>query len=62
VRLIRDMSSPLVRPFAAVGGRSVTADIPAIAALAVYVVLLIVAGLLLDALVRSVAGSTIYIG
>jgi YggT family protein len=62
VRLIRDMSSPLVRPFAAVGGRSVTTDVPAIAALAVYVVLLLVAGLLLDALVRSVAGSTIYIG
>ncbi len=62
VRLIRDMSSPLVRPFAGVGARSAAADVPALVALAVYVILLIVAGRLLDQLVLSIAGQTVIVG
>jgi YggT family protein len=61
VRLIRDMSTPLVRPFAGVASRSVTADVPAIVALVVYIVLIVIADRLLDDLVQSVA-PTIVIG
>ena len=55
VRLIQDMSSPLVRPFAAVAGRSSQADVPAIVALVVYIVLIVVADRLLGDLVTSTA-------
>jgi len=59
VRLIRDMSSPLVRPFAGVGGRSPSADIPAIVALVVYVVLIVVSDRLLGDLVTSAANTSL---
>ncbi|HEX6493071.1 MAG TPA: YggT family protein [Candidatus Dormibacteraeota bacterium] len=55
VRLVRDISTPLVRPFAGVGGRSSATDVPAIVALVVYVVLIVVADRLLDDLVTSTA-------
>jgi YggT family protein len=55
VRLIRDMSSPLVRPFASVAGRSSQADVPAIVALVVYIVLIVVADRLLGDLATSTA-------
>jgi YggT family protein len=55
VRLIQDMSSPLVRPFAGVAGRSSQADVPAIVALVVYIVLIVVADRLLGDLVTSTA-------
>ena len=55
VRLIRDMSSPLVRPFAGVAGRSSQADVPAIVALVVYIVLIVVADRLLGDLATSTA-------
>jgi YggT family protein len=61
VRLIRDMSTPLVRPFAGVAGRNPAADIPAIVALVVYVVLIVVADRLLGDLVNSTA-PTIFVG
>lgn len=61
VRLIRDMSSPLVSPFAALAGRNPTADIPAIVALVVYIVLWKVADVLLGDLVTSTA-PTIFVG
>lgn len=61
MRLIRDISTPLVRPFAGLAGRSGAADIPAIIALAVYVVLLVVFDHLLDDLVNSTA-PTIFVG
>jgi len=56
-RMIRDMSSPLVRPFTAVAGRNPAADIPAIVALVVYFVLWVVADRLLGDLARSLAGT-----
>jgi YggT family protein len=59
VRLIRDMSSPLVRPFAGMGPRTPTADVPAIVALAVYVVAIVVADWLLGDLVRSTASAAL---
>jgi len=59
VRLIRDMSSPLLRPFAGVGGRSPSADIPAIVALVVYVVLIVVSDHLLGDLVTSAANTSL---
>ena len=55
VRLIQDMSSPLVRPFAGVAGRRSQADVPAIVALVVYIVLIVVADRLLGDLVTSTA-------
>jgi YggT family protein len=61
VRLIRDMSTPLVRPFAGVAGRNPAADIPGIVALVVYVVLIVVADRLLGDLVNSTA-PTIFVG
>jgi YggT family protein len=53
VRLIRDMSTPLVRPFHGMAGRNPVADVPAIIALVVYIVMYVVAGWLLGALVNS---------
>lgn len=61
VRLIRDMSSPLVRPFAGVAARGSTTDVPAIVALVVYIVLIVIADRLLDDLVNSTA-PTLFIG
>ena len=61
VRLIRDMSTPLVRPFAGTATRTSAADVPAIVALVVYVVLIFVSDHLLQSLVDSVA-PTIVIG
>jgi YggT family protein len=55
VRLIRDISTPLVRPFAAVATRNPTADVPAIVALVVYVGLIVLADWLLGDLVQSTA-------
>ena len=55
VRLIQDMSSPLIRPFAGVAGRSSQADVTAIVALVVYIVLIVVADRLLGDLVTSAA-------
>ena len=54
VRLIQDLSSPLVRPFAGMAAaRSRSADVPAIVALIAYVVLYIVAQRLLGLAVDS---------
>jgi YggT family protein len=61
VRLIRDISTPLVRPFGALAGRNPIADIPAIVALVVYIVLWKVADVLLGNLVTSTA-PTIFVG
>lgn len=66
VRLIRDMSTPLVRPFAAIGGGGQRSpyssggapDVSAIIALAFYVIAIIVADWLLGDLVRSTVNST----
>jgi YggT family protein len=55
VRLIRDMSTPLVRPFAGVASRSTATDVPAIVALVVYIVLIVIADRLLDDLITSTA-------
>jgi YggT family protein len=53
VRLIRDISSPLVRPFAGVAARNPTTDVPAIVALVVYLGLIILSDWLLGDLVQS---------
>lgn len=65
VRLIRDISTPLVRPFAGIGGGSRSPyssggapDVSAIVALAFYVVAIIVADWLLGDLVRSTVSPT----
>jgi uncharacterized protein YggT (Ycf19 family) len=47
VQVIRQMSNPLIRPFAAVIPRSRGVDLAAVAALVVYVVLYFVARALL---------------
>lgn len=62
VRLIRDMSSPLVRPFAGVGGHSAAVDAPAVVALAVYIVIAVIAARLLDQLVIDIAGPIVIVG
>jgi hypothetical protein len=60
VRLIRDISTPLVRPFAGVATRNPTTDVPAIVALVVYVGLIVLADWLLGDLVQSTA-PTVYL-
>jgi YggT family protein len=55
VRMIRDMSSPLVRPFSTFARRTQSADIPAIIALVVYFVLYQVADRLLGQLATTTA-------
>jgi YggT family protein len=52
VRLVRDVSSPVVRPFASVLPRSRAIDVPALLALAVFIVAYIVAADIFDALLR----------
>jgi YggT family protein len=51
VQVIRQMSNPLIRPFASVIPRSRGIDLAAVAALVVYVVLYFVASHVLDAIV-----------
>jgi YggT family protein len=53
VRMVRDLSSPLVRPFAGAAGRNPMADVPAIIALVAYVVMYVVADWLLGELVKA---------
>jgi YggT family protein len=57
VQLLRSISSPLVRPFGAMAAAKPAADVPAIVALAVYIVAIVVADWLLGDLVRSVRPS-----
>ena len=55
VRMVREWSQPLVRPFATVLPRSRSLDIPALVATVALIVVLVIARALLDTVVNNVA-------